>query len=49
MGAINFFETIEYLEPRCPNCQCVLDYGVNTKYSNKEKTHVCLACGAVLK
>jgi phage FluMu protein Com len=49
MGAVNFFESVEYLEPRCPKCDQVLEYGVNTKYDQKRKNHVCLGCGAVLQ
>ena len=48
MGAINFFEAMEYLEPRCPKCQCVLEYGVNTRFEGKCQAHVCMACGATL-
>lgn len=49
MGAINFFESVEYLEPRCPKCKEVLDYGVNTRFDPKQGTHVCKGCGTALK
>ena len=49
MGEINFFESIEYLEPKCPKCETVLEYGVNTRYDEKKEAHVCLKCGCILK
>jgi phage FluMu protein Com len=49
MENINFFESIEYLEPRCPKCDAVLEYGVNTKFDPKLMNHICKSCGAVLQ
>ncbi|MFH0977755.1 MAG: hypothetical protein V1837_00490 [Candidatus Woesearchaeota archaeon] len=49
MGAINFFEAVEYLEPRCPKCNEALEYGVNTSFDPKKNTHVCNACGTAIK
>ncbi|MBI4141314.1 hypothetical protein HY484_00135 [Candidatus Woesearchaeota archaeon] len=49
MEAIRFFDSMDFLEPHCPNCDSKLSYGVTTKYSEKEGTHVCLECGGVLK
>ena len=49
MGEINFFELVDYLEPKCPKCQTVLEYGVNTEYDEKKKAHICINCGYVLK
>lgn len=45
----NFFQSTEHLEPHCPKCDSVIDYGVTTKYDDKEGNHVCLKCGMVLK
>ncbi len=41
---VDFFNSINYLEPRCPNCSTKLDYGVNTSFNLKHKTHVCVKC-----
>ncbi len=49
MPELNFFDSMQYLEPRCPKCKIVIDYGVNTKYNQKLGAHVCLNCGEVLK
>lgn len=49
MDELNVFESIEFLEPKCPQCMVVLDYGVNTRFDAKARTHVCLKCGCVLK
>lgn len=46
---LNFFESMEYLEPKCPKCSIVLDYGINTKYNEKKQVHICLKCGYILK
>jgi len=45
MEGINFFESMDYLEPKCPKCKIKIDYGVTTKYDEKQKTHICLNCG----
>ena len=49
MRAINFFDSVEYLEPKCPGCETVLDYGVNTKFDSRHKAHVCMKCGTALE
>jgi len=46
---LNLFESMEFLEPKCPKCGTVLDYGVNTRFDEKLGTHVCLECNCVLK
>ncbi|MBU1205106.1 MAG: hypothetical protein KKE93_04315 [Nanoarchaeota archaeon] len=46
---LNLFESMEFLEPKCPKCGTVLDYGVNTRFNEKLKTHVCLKCNHILK
>jgi len=48
MEPIKFFDSVEHLEPKCPGCEEKIDYGVSTKYSDKEEAHVC-NCGKVLK
>jgi len=46
---LNFFDSMDCLEPKCPNCKVKLEYGVNTRYDEKEGAHVCLNCSFVLK
>jgi len=38
------FESLNILEPRCPGCEIVLDYGVNTTYDQRKRAHFCNAC-----
>lgn len=45
----NFFNSVDHLEPKCPNCKGKVDYGVTTKFDQKKDAHVCLGCGFVLK
>lgn len=49
MEAINFFNAIDFLEPRCGKCNSVLKYGINTKFDNKLKNHVCVNCGELVR
>ena len=42
---LNFFDSVDYLEPKCPRCKIKLDYGMNTRYDEKLESHVCLNCG----
>ncbi len=48
MNALNMFDSLEHLEPKCPRCREVIDYGVSTFFNEKLLTHVC-KCGAVLR
>lgn len=49
MDELNFFNSLRYLEPRCRKCNAVLDYGVNTEYSDKKKAQVCMKCGEIIE
>jgi len=46
--SINFFNSIEHLEPRCKSCDSKIEYGVTTEWDEEKETHVCLKCGAVV-
>ncbi len=46
---MNFFNSIEHLEPKCQSCGVVIDYGVNTDYDDKQEGHVCLQCGELVE
>lgn len=48
MEPINFFMDPKYLEPKCPDCNTVIDYGVTTRYSEKSKAHICIKCGRIV-
>ncbi len=45
----NFFSNLENLEPKCPKCGSILDYGTNTEYDEEKNAHICTKCGCVLK
>jgi len=32
---INFFDSVEHLEPRCPKCRNKIEYDVSTKYDSR--------------
>ncbi|MCG2719497.1 MAG: hypothetical protein L6266_02015 [Nanoarchaeota archaeon] len=49
MPELDFFDNVQNLEKKCPKCEVVIDYGVTTKYDQREGGHVCLECGCVLK
>lgn len=49
MGAELFFESVEYLEPRCPNCRSKVKYGVTTRFDDEVEAHRCLNCDFILK
>lgn len=49
MAEGNFFESIEYLEPKCPNCGTKIDWGMSTNYQDKYESHVCNTCNHVFK
>ncbi len=49
MAELNFFESVDYLEPKCPKCSSILEYGVTTVFDEKKDCHVCKKCGLALK
>ncbi|AJF62089.1 TPA: hypothetical protein HA239_05475 [Candidatus Woesearchaeota archaeon] len=42
---MNYFDSTQYLEPRCEKCGIVLDYGTNTEFNEKLMSQVCMVCG----
>ncbi len=42
--AFKFFNSVDYLEPRCSHCNTKIDYDVTTKWDDKYDCHVCLSC-----
>ncbi|MDP7457858.1 MAG: hypothetical protein QGH47_03970 [Candidatus Woesearchaeota archaeon] len=49
MEAINFFQSPEHLEPKCPKCDIKIEYDVSTTFDNRKGAHVCNSCGEILK
>ena len=45
MPVENIFNSMDYLEPRCPECKVVLKYGQNTKFNDEKQKHICNKCG----
>ncbi|MBN2368058.1 hypothetical protein JXC34_03490 [Candidatus Woesearchaeota archaeon] len=46
---MEYFNSVEFLEPKCPKCGIVLDYGTNTEFKDDVNAHVCLMCGHILR
>ncbi|MDP7180042.1 MAG: hypothetical protein QF824_02130 [Candidatus Woesearchaeota archaeon] len=49
INELNFFNSAEHLEPKCPGCEGKIDYGITTNYTQKHQAHVCNDCGHILK
>jgi len=48
-NTLDIFNSMEYLEPKCPKCKVVLKYGINTKFDDERQTHICNQCGTELE
>ncbi len=48
-GMDNFFEVLDYLEPRCGKCGAKIEYGLTTEFNEEKGCHMCLSCGTLLK
>jgi len=48
-GELNLFDSVQYLEPKCPRCKAKIEYGVTTRYDIRKKTHVCIKCGHIFR
>lgn len=44
MMAINFFNSVDYLEPRCRHCGSKIDYGITTEWDDEKGCHLCSKC-----
>ncbi|MFP4403147.1 MAG: hypothetical protein ACOC3X_03630 [Nanoarchaeota archaeon] len=47
--AINFFNSVDFLEPKCKNCGFKIDYGVTTRWDDKINGHICIKCNKPLE
>lgn len=45
---IDFFNSMDHLEPRCPKCNVKIDWGTNTEWSDEADSQVCKECKTVL-
>ncbi|MBU2560736.1 MAG: hypothetical protein KKD17_00410 [Nanoarchaeota archaeon] len=46
---VDFFNSLEHLEPRCPKCKVKIVWGENTMWSDESETQVCKDCGSKLE
>jgi hypothetical protein len=50
MEAINFFNAVQYLEPKCTTCETKIDYGPQTtEWSAKLQSLICRQCKNAIK
>lgn len=50
MEAINVFNAVSYLEPKCPQCASKIDYGPETtEWNTKLQSLTCKQCKHALK
>ncbi|MBN2111670.1 hypothetical protein JW707_01090 [Candidatus Woesearchaeota archaeon] len=49
MEPINVFNSVEYLDRRCPKCSSKIDYGVTTEWDEKTQSQKCKKCGEILR
>ncbi len=49
MKGVDFFNTVDHLEPKCPGCNIKVDWGVNTEYCEEKEAQICKECGAEIK
>ena len=40
----NNYDSMDFLEPKCPKCGTLIEYGVSTTFDEKKNTHVCNKC-----
>ena len=45
MEPVDVFNSMEYLEKKCPKCGLKVDFGVTTNWSDEKDGHVCNGCG----
>lgn len=41
----DFFNTVDYLEPKCPKCGIKIEWEITTVWSEEKQTPVCKECG----
>ncbi|HII71245.1 TPA: hypothetical protein HA265_00640 [Candidatus Woesearchaeota archaeon] len=48
MKGVDFFNSLDHLEPRCPGCEIKIEWGVTTEWSDEKESQVCTKCGHTL-
>ncbi|HLD05961.1 MAG TPA: zinc ribbon domain-containing protein [Candidatus Nanoarchaeia archaeon] len=48
MEPIDYFNTLDILEPKCSGCGSKVEYGITTTFDDARETHVCNKCGKAL-
>ena len=46
---IDFFNSVDYLELKCPKCGNKVDWGITTKWCDDKEGQVCNDCGEKLE
>ncbi len=49
MKGVDFFNSVEHLEPRCPKCETKIEWGITTEWDDEKDAQVCITCKTVLK
>ena len=49
MPAINIFNSIDHLEPRCKKCGSKIVYGITTYYDDEIEMHKCSTCNEIVE
>ena len=49
MEPIDVFNSVEYMERKCPKCSSKIEYGITTEWDDKAEAHKCKACGEIIK
>ena len=46
--ALDIFNDVNYLDPRCPGCHGKVDYEITTLFDQNKKVHICKECGTIV-
>ena len=45
----DFFNSLDYLDPKCPKCEIKIDWGESTEWCEEKQTQICKNCKTELK
>ena len=48
MQGVDFFNSMDHLEPKCPKCETKIILDETTEWSDEKEGHVCKECGTAL-
>jgi hypothetical protein len=43
---MEYFNSMDFLEPKCRACGSVIEYGITTEFKDDIMSHICLSCGS---